>query len=115
MNVNISVAAGHLGVSTETVRRRLRTGTLLGAKEKTAQGFRWVVTIPDAPPNNTPAPGEDTDNANGGALVVELKARVNNLEEQLTIRAGEISELHRLLAQTALNAAPMRPWWAFWR
>jgi len=48
-------------------------------------------------------------------VVVELKARVNNLEEQLTIRAGEISELHRLLAQTALNAAPMRPWWAFWR
>ena len=128
MDVNISVAAGHLGVSTETVRRRLRTGTLLGAKEKTAQGFRWVVTIPDTLPtppnntpppgedtNNTPPPGEDTDNANGDALVVELKARVNNLEEQLTIRAGEISELHRLLAQTALNAAPMRPWWRFWR
>ena len=115
MNVNISVAAGHLGVSTETVRRRLRTGTLLGAKEKTAQGFRWVVTIPDAPPNNTPAPGEDTDNANGGALVVELKARVKNLEEQLTIRAGEIDQLHRLLAQTALNAAPNRPWWKLWK
>jgi len=40
MNVNISVAAGHLGVSTETVRRRLRTGTLLGEKEKTAQ-WSW--------------------------------------------------------------------------
>ena len=115
MNVNISVAAGHLGVSTETVRRRLRTGTLLGAKEKTAQGFRWVVTIPDTPPNNTPPSGEGTDNANGGALVVELKARIDSLESQLTTRAGEIDQLHRLLAQTALNAAPTRPWWRFWR
>ena len=56
-----------------------------------------------------------TDDGNGGALVTELKARVNNLEEQLTIRAGEIDQLHRLLAQTALNAAPGHPWWKFWR
>ena len=118
MNVNISVAAGHLGVSTETVRRRLRTGTLLGAKEKTAQGFRWVVTIPDAPPtppNNAPPPGEDTDDANGGALVDQMQARIDSLETQLTTRAGEIDQLHRLLAQTALNAASGRPWWQFWR
>jgi hypothetical protein len=59
--------------------------------------------------------GNHANDGNGNALVVELKARVNNLEEQLTIRAGEISELHRLLAQTALNAGPMHPWWQFWR
>ena len=59
--------------------------------------------------------GTHANDANGGAPVVELKARVNNLEEQLTIRAGEIDQLHRLLAQTALNAAPGRPWWQFWR
>ena len=115
MNVNISVAAGHLGISTETVRRRLRTGTLLGKKEKTAQGFRWVVTIPDTPPNNTPPAGEGTDDANGGALVDQMQARIDSLETQLTTRAGEIDQLHRLLAQTALNAAPGRPWWRFWR
>ena len=115
MNVNISVAAGHLGISTETVRRRLRTGTLLGKKEKTAQGFRWVVTIPDTPPNNTPPAGEGTDDANDGALVDQMQARIDSLETQLTTRAGEIDQLHRLLAQTALNAAPGRPWWQFWR
>ena len=115
MNVNISVAAGHLGVSTETVRRHLRTGTLLGKKEKTAQGFRWVVTIPDTPPNNTPPPREGTDDANGDALVDQMQARIDSLETQLTTRAGEIDQLHRLLAQTALNAAPGHPWWAFWR
>ena len=113
--VTIQEAAQHLGVSQDTVRRRIRKEELQARQTPTPQGFRWVVTIPDTPPNNTPPPGEDTDNANGGALVVELKARVNNLEEQLTIRAGEISELHPLLAQNALNAAPGRPWWQFWR
>jgi len=108
MNVDISVAARHLGVSTETVRRRLRTGTLLGEKEKTAQGFRWVVNIPDTPPNNTPPLGEVTDDTNGGALVEILR-------EELAEKNRQISELHRLLAQTALNAAPGRPWWQFWR
>jgi len=112
MNVNISVAAGHLGVSTETVRRRLRTGTLSGKREKTAQGFRWVVTIPDTPPTNTPPPGEGSDD---GMLVGQMQARIDSLEAQLTTRAGEIAQLHRLLAQTALNAAPVRPWWRFWR
>ena len=115
MNVDISGAARHLGVSTETVRRRLRTGTLSGEKEKTAQGFRWVVNIPDTPPNNTPPLGEVTDDANGGPLMDQMQARIDSLEAQLNTRAGEIDQLHRLLAQTALNAAPGRPWWKLWR
>ena len=106
--LSIPEAMHTLGLSQATIRKRLKSGDLQGQKVKGAGGFRWEVFVDT---------DDDTDDAdtNGGALVVELKARVNNLEEQLTIRAGEISELHRLLAQTALNAAPPRPWWRFWR
>ena len=106
--LTIAQAADTLGVAQSTIRKRLRSGDLQGQKVKGAGGFRWEVFV------DTDDDTDDAD-ANGGALVIELKARVNNLEEQLSIRAGEISELHRLLAQTALNAAPTRPWWAFWR
>ena len=49
-----------------------------------------------------------TNDANDGALVEILR-------EELAEKNRQISELHRLLAQTALNAAPGRPWWQFWR
>jgi len=52
--------------------------------------------------------GNHTNDANDGALVEILR-------EELAEKNRQISELHRLLAQTALNAAPGRPWWAFWR
>ena len=48
------------------------------------------------------------DDTNDGALVEILR-------EELAEKNRQISELHRLLAQTALNAAPGRPWWQFWR
>ena len=59
--------------------------------------------------------GNDHGNhTNDGALVDQMQARIDSLETQLTTRAGEIDQLYRLLAQTALNAAPGRPWWRFW-
>ena len=123
--LTIAQAADTLGIAQSTIRKRIRSGDLQGQKVKGAGGFRWEVFVADGPTvkgdtqdgnhANVTDDGNHDDDANGGALVVELKARVNNLEEQLTIRAGEIDQLHRLLAQTALNAAPGRPWWQFWR
>ena len=115
--LTIAEAADTLGVAQSTIRKRLRSGDLQGQKVKGAGGFRWEVFVADGP--TVKGDTQDGNHANvtddGGALVVELKARVNNLEEQLTIRAGEISELHRLLAAHSLNPAQSKPWWAFWR
>ena len=123
--LSISQAADTLGVAQSTIRKRLRSGDLQGQKVKGAGGFRWEVFVADGPTvkgvtqdgnhANVTDDGNHDDDANGGALVVELKARIDSLETQLTTRAGEIDQLHRLLAQTALNAAPGRPWWRFWR
>ena len=119
--VTIQEAAQYLRVSQDTVRRRIRKDELQARQTPTSQGFRWVVELEgleeDAQAAHTPPhrPGigdaqvkDDTDDAYGGALVEILR-------EELTEKKRQISELHRLLAQTALNAAPGRPWWQFWR
>ena len=106
LNLNIEQASLHLGIAQASLRRKLKTGEVSGIREPYAGGFRWIVNISEDVP-----PIEEAEDA---ALVAELKARVNNLEEQLTIRAGEIDQLHRIMAQTALSAAPVRPWWRFW-
>ena len=111
--LTIAQAADTLGVAQSTIRKRLRSGDLQGQKVKGAGGFRWEVFIDDDP--TVKGVTQDGNHANGGPLVDQMQARIDSLETQLTTRAGEIDQLHRLLAQTALNAATTRPWWAFWR
>ena len=118
--LNIEQASLQLGLTQASLRRKLKTGEITGTREPHAGGFRWMVDLPvdlppvtpPTPPTNTPPPGEGSGD---GMLVEELKARIDSLEAQLTTRAGEIDQLHRLLAQTALKAAPSHPWWRFWR
>ena len=114
--LSIPEAMHTLGLSQDTIRKRLRSGDLQGQKVKGAGGFRWEVFIDDDPTvKGVTQDGNHANNANDGALVDQMQARIDSLETQLTTRAGEIDQLHRLLAQTALNAAPSRPWWKFWR
>jgi predicted DNA binding protein len=110
--LSISQAIHTLGLSESTIRKRLRSGDLQGQKVKGAGGFRWEVFVADDPTvkgvTQDANVTDDANHANNGALVEILR-------EELTEKNRQISELHRLLAQTALNAAPGRPWWKFWR
>ena len=116
--LSITEAAHRLRLSHDTIRRRLRSGDLQGQKIKGPGGFRWEVFIDDGPTvkgvtddgnhGDDAQDGNHGDDGNDGALVEILR-------EELAEKNRQISELHRLLAQTALNAAPGRPWWAFWR
>jgi len=119
--LTIAQAANTLGVAQSTIRKRLRSGDLQGQKVKGAGGFRWEVFVADGATvkgatqdgNHSNVTddgnhGDHGDHANDGTLVEILR-------EELTEKNRQISELHRLLAQTALNAAPGRPWWQFWR
>ena len=104
--LSIPEAVHTLGLSQDTIRKRLRSGDLQGQKVKGAGGFRWEVFVADGP--TVKGDTQDGDHGNDGALVEILR-------EELTEKNRQISELHRLLAQTALNAASGRPWWQFWR
>lgn len=46
--VSIKTAAERLGISPDTVRRRLKRGELQGRQESTAQGFVWQIELPRA-------------------------------------------------------------------
>ena len=98
MQVSINEAADALHISTQTVRRRLAKGLIQGTKQETAQGYRWLIDIPDNQEEMLPNGSDDN-------------ALLEVLREQLKEKDRQIGELHRLLAQTAAsdsNANPLR-------
>ena len=116
--LSIPEAVHTLGLSQDTIRKRLRSGDLEGQKVKGAGGFRWEVFVADDPTvKGVTQDGNHGDDAQDGNHANDAQdgALVEILREELAEKNRQISELHRLLAQTALNAAPGRPWWQFWR
>jgi len=109
--VSIGEAATRLGVSADTIRRRIGKGTLNAEQEPTAQGFRWKVELPES--------GPDRNGHQDGLedLVMMLQAQVKTQADELEARRREVSELHVLLqtAQTPLTAPKSSPWWRWWR
>jgi len=108
MQMSIVEAAATLGVSTNTIRRRLTSGLLTGKKT----GNKWLINV------------EDWGNAKGrehqfpptpDALLEMLQGEIMTLKEQLDARTREIGELHQLLGAKALEGPGNQPWWAFWR
>jgi len=129
--VSISEAARRLGVSSDTIRRRIGRGELVAHQEATPQGYRWEIEIDLS---DQPLNGHDS---NLEALVtalqsqiqgqtIELDARRREVEdkqaqvqaqaEELDARRREVQELHVLLqtAQAVLTAPKSRPWWRWW-
>jgi len=108
--VSIGEAARRLGVSTDTIRRRIGKGELLAHREPTPQGYRWEVELQL---NDQPLNGQDS---NLEVLVTTLQAQVQAQAEELDARRREVQELHILLqtAQTALTAPKSKPWWRRW-
>jgi DNA-binding transcriptional MerR regulator len=114
--LTIAEAAQRLGVSTDTIHRRLRRGQLSGQRQPTPQGFTWLIEIPVAPRNS-----KDGTPADAPATAVDtqrLEQMVAMLQAQLEVKDKQIEQLHVLLqqAQAALPAPREngRPWWRFW-
>jgi hypothetical protein len=134
--VSIAEAGHRLGISQDTVRKRLRLGELTGTQVRAPGGFRWMVELPeDVPGAETKKNGnkeaEDREDQSLAESVAALSARVEGQQEliealqsqiqsqkdQLEARGREVQELHVLLqqAQAALPAPREgRAWWRFW-
>ncbi len=139
--LTIAQASPALGLSQDTIRRRLKSGDIPGSREKCPGGFRWLVDV--SPMGDRVSPIGDTEETqatpppaggtpNGGIDLVEL------LKSQLDAKDEQIGELHRMAMQTSLNSAPDAalvanqqariaqleeqlakatrppPWWRFW-
>jgi DNA-binding transcriptional MerR regulator len=114
--LTIAEAAQRLGVSIDTIHRRLRRGQLSGHRQPTPQGFTWLVEIPvglrdskNGAPADAPASVGDTQ---------RLEQMVAMLQAQLEVKDKQIEQLHVLLqqAQAALPAPrDNHSWWRFWQ
>jgi excisionase family DNA binding protein len=107
--VSLSEAASRLGVSVDTVRRRLRSGQLAGRQS----GRRLFVTLPEIP-SDEPVPAEPAD------LLAEVRAErdrlaalVGSLMQQLESESAErkhlLTLLERSLGGREASSRPGRP------
>lgn len=109
MRVTISEAAVRLGVSPDTVRRRIARGELAAEKEARPQGFVWFVTLPEEAEDRGAQASTGAPPASDEVAALELAhLREMNalLREEVESRRREVSELHVLLqtAQRQLTA-----------
>lgn len=104
--VSIQDAAQRLGVSPDTIRRRVRSGELEGQQEKTAQGFVWRVKVPmvsAAPSVSGENAAGPTGQADGGAqelahvraMLEEVRHHRSQLETQLAAQQAELEARRR--------------------
>jgi len=112
-SVGIAEAARMLGLSQDTVRKRVRSGELPGKKVDAPGGFRWMVELEDRESAGIDEPR--LTGASSDVLVDLLTAQVQDLRDQLEARTREISELHQLMGARSLQPGSRQPWWVFWR
>jgi len=125
--VDIQEAAKVLDVSVEALRKRITRGKVEAEKRDGHWFIRLADSVQTGPDQDQTLGRQGPDNAVDGAelALAAMESRIASLEAQLATKDAQteaqlaakdnqIGELHRLLAQTALNAAPVRPWWKLW-
>ena len=125
----INESAQQMGISADTVKRRLRSGHLVGHQQPTPQGFTWLIEMPDtAAPAIAPA---DAPPVNSDVHIIDdivpvmqsqiqtLQDQVQLMGQQLDTKDHQISELLTVVRQAqAMLPAPKasrRHWWRLWR
>jgi len=114
--VTASEAAHILGKSVETVRHRLKQGTLSGFRKETGDGRSvWFVDVSALPaqpvPDVTPNIAEDAPDAlpSSDAVVTALMAHIDDLRGQLSVQAtAHAAEIARLVDAHSREVATLR-------
>src|SRR4051794_53959 len=96
-SVDLTTAAGILGVTVATLRKRLQRGTIAGFK--TPDGTWRVVLDRVDSPGQTGGQGGRPAGQDHAALVEALRDEVQFLRSQLQARDDDIRRLHVLLQQ----------------
>lgn len=111
--VTIAEAAKRLGISMDTIRRRIGKGELKARKVPSSHGEMYLVELPE---DTSPAETHRAQAENSPEVEV-LRKTISILEIELDSRRREVQELHVLLqqAQAALpppgRQAVRVPWW----
>ena len=113
LELTISQAAQRLGVSMDTIRRRIGNNELKARKVPSSHGEMYIVELPDDTPE---APQTKDARPETSPEVETLRKMVAILETELESRRREIQELHVLLQQAQSSASgavntPKLSWW----
>ena len=128
--VSMKQAGLMLGLSEDTVRRKIRAGDLVARQEQTVRGFKWLVEVPGeavaTPATPDAGVGARAESDSATARIQVLEEKVSNLQElvaelrsdkawfkaQMAVREREIEQLHILLqrsqgSQQGLHLPPL--------
>jgi hypothetical protein len=99
MEVSMAEAAQLLGLSIDTVRRRLHRGELQGRQEPTAQGFRWWVKVPDKvdPGYKCGAATPSQNGSHSGATLEDASGATSNESGTTLAGPGELQALREVI------------------
>ena len=118
--VSIPEAAKRLGVTQDTIRRRIRKGELAAYQEPRPQGYVWLVDVPEEElSTEEPRYSDFKEETSEVQLLREmmelLREELKTKDRQLEAREREVQELHVLLQQFQM-ALPVpkedqQSWW----
>lgn len=94
--ITIAQAAERLGVSMDTIRRRISKGEIKARKVPSAHGEMYIIELPeDIAPESSGLAGK----AEAPGEIEALKKTIAIMETELESRRREVQELHVLLQQ----------------
>ena len=103
--VTIAEAAKCLGMSIDSIRRRIAKNELKARKVPSPHGEIYLVELPDdaVPTPDTAATEEKEDNT---VAIEAMRKTISILETELESRRREVQELHVLLQQAQKQLPP---------
>jgi hypothetical protein len=103
--VTIAEAARCLGMSIDSIRRRIAKNELKARKVPSPHGEIYLVELPDeaVPAPDPAAIGEKEDNT---VAIEAMRKTISILETELEARRREVQELHVLLQQAQKQLPP---------
>jgi hypothetical protein len=93
-------AARRLGVSIDTIERKLRRGELKAHKQPRPQGFTWMIQVPEEP-LQTPSDTGVIPSVSTPEGTPTTNAEVLRLEELAEVLKDEVAQLRRQLQSQA--------------
>jgi hypothetical protein len=103
--VTIAEAAKCLGMSIDSIRRRIAKNELKARKVPSPHGEIYLVELPDdaVPAHDDAATGEKEDST---VAIEAMRKTISILETELEARRREVQELHVLLQQAQKQLPP---------
>jgi excisionase family DNA binding protein len=106
-SLTVQDAARALGISPDTIRRRIRNGGLPAQRQPTPQGYQWLVEVSqDLLDRSGSLDPREAELRHLEQTVQELRESLAQARDELRARRTEVSQLLRLVETLQTRNAP---------